>query len=162
MEDSFRGTVRRLTPRTCAKLVTVAALLIATGCMFYPKNVGPAVTPADAPLLAAELRTGLPTLLDLGADSCIPCKMMAPVLAELKREYQGRMQVIFIDVWKDRRPGERHKIQVIPTQILFDASGKELFRHEGFFSREDILAKWNELGFDFATSRSPTAAPKSN
>jgi len=100
--------------------------------------------------------TKLPKLVDLGADKCIPCKMMAPILEGLKREYAGRMDVQFIDVWKDPAPGRRYKIRLIPTQIFFDASGKELFRHEGFFGKEDILAKWKELGVDLS-GRKPSA-----
>jgi thioredoxin 1 len=92
--------------------------------------------------------TKLPKLVDLGADKCIPCKMMAPVLKDLKTEYAGRMDVEFIDVWKNPDAGKAHKIQLIPTQIFYDASGKELFRHVGFFGKEDILAKWQELGVD--------------
>ena len=88
----------------------------------------------------------LPRLVDLGAGKCIPCKMMAPVLEELKREYAGQFDVEFIDVWKDPEPGKTYGIKVIPTQIFLDASGKELFRHEGFFGKEDILKKWAELG----------------
>jgi thioredoxin 1 len=95
---------------------------------------------------------GLPTLIDLGADKCIPCKMMAPILEEMKNEYKGRLDVIFIDVWKDPAPGQRYGINLIPTQIFFDPNGKELFRHEGFFSKEDILAKWNEFGVDLTAS----------
>src|SRR5512135_17122 len=90
----------------------------------------------------------LPKLIDLGADKCIPCKMMAPILKELKTEYAGRMDVEFIDVWKTPDAGKPYKIKLIPTQIFFDASGKERFRHEGFFGKEDILAKWKELGVD--------------
>jgi thioredoxin 1 len=92
--------------------------------------------------------TKLPRLVDLGADKCIPCKMMAPVLADLKTNYVGRMDVEFIDVWKNPDAGKAYKIKLIPTQIFFDASGKERFRHEGFFGKEDILAKWKELGVD--------------
>ena len=90
----------------------------------------------------------LPKLVDLGADKCIPCKVMAPILEDLKEEYAGRMDVEFIDVWKNPDAGKPYKIKLIPTQIFFDASGKELFRHEGFFGKEDILAKWKELGVD--------------
>ncbi|OGR04919.1 MAG: thiol reductase thioredoxin [Deltaproteobacteria bacterium RIFOXYD12_FULL_50_9] len=78
------------------------------------------------------------TLLDLGARSCIPCKMMAPILEELEKEYQGKAAVIFIDVWKDSEPGKRFKIQGIPTQIFFDKTGKETFRHFGFFDKKSI------------------------
>jgi thioredoxin 1 len=90
----------------------------------------------------------LPRLVDLGADKCIPCKMMAPILEELSAEYKGKLQVVFIDVWKNPQEGPKYKIRVIPTQIFFNADGKELFRHEGFFSKEDILAKWKKFGIN--------------
>ncbi|MCX6934951.1 MAG: thioredoxin family protein [Verrucomicrobia bacterium] len=88
----------------------------------------------------------LPRLVDLGAAKCIPCKMMAPILESLKTEYAGRMDVEFIDVWKTPEAGKAYGVRIIPTQIFFGADGKELFRHEGFFGREEILAKWKELG----------------
>jgi thioredoxin 1 len=80
----------------------------------------------------------LPRLVDLGADKCIPCKKMAPILVALRKDYAGIVQVDFIDVWKQPKAGEPYRIRVIPTQIFFDRAGKEVFRHEGFFSREDI------------------------
>jgi thioredoxin 1 len=92
----------------------------------------------------------LPRLVDLAAGKCIPCKMMAPILEELKKEYAGRMNVEFIDVWENPDAGKPYGIEVIPTQIFFDASSKELFRHVGFFAKEDILAKWQALGVDLA------------
>jgi thioredoxin 1 len=102
---------------------------------------------------SATLAAKLPKLLDLGADKCMPCKMMAPILEELKREYSGRMAVEFIDVWKNKDAGKPYNIEVIPTQIFFDAEGKELFRHVGFFGKEDILGKWKELGVDLGDSK---------
>ncbi len=102
----------------------------------------------------AATPTALPRFVDLGADKCIPCKMMAPILAELGKEYAGQLNVVFIDVWKNRGEGARYGIQLIPTQIFFDASGKELFRHEGFYAKKDILAKWAELG---VALRAPSA-----
>jgi thioredoxin 1 len=96
--------------------------------------------------LAAGSASRLPKLVDLGADKCIPCKMMAPVLEQLKKDYAGRMDVEFIDVWKNEKAANDYKIKLIPTQIFYGADGKELFRHEGFFGREDILAKWKQLG----------------
>ncbi len=71
---------------------------------------------------------------------------MAPILEELKQEYAGKFAVQFIDVWKNPDAGKEYEIQMIPTQIFFDAEGKERFRHTGFFGKEDILAKWKELG----------------
>jgi len=90
----------------------------------------------------------LPRLLDLGADKCIPCKMMIPVLDSLKKEYKGKLTVEFIDVWKNPNAGQKYKISTIPTQIFYDANGKELYRHIGYFPKEDILAKFKELKID--------------
>jgi thioredoxin 1 len=88
----------------------------------------------------------LPRLVDLGAGKCTSCKMMSAVLDELKTTYAGKLEVVFIDVWENKQAGEQYGIRMIPTQIFYDAAGKELFRHEGFFAKEDILAKWIELG----------------
>jgi len=94
---------------------------------------------------------GLPRLVDLGSTTCIPCKMMAPILEELKKGYVGKLQVEFIDVVNvNPGAGKQYGIKLIPTQIFFDASGKEFFRHEGFISKQDILAKFKEKGIDLA------------
>jgi len=106
---------------------------------------GSNTTTAAAPPVAAAK---LPKLLDLGADKCIPCKMMAPILEELKREYAGRLEVEFIDVWKNPDAGQRYGIQMIPTQIFYDAEGRERARHVGFIGKDDILAKFRELGVE--------------
>ena len=96
---------------------------------------------------------GVITLLDLGANKCIPCKMMAPILAELKKEYAGRMHVEFIDVGEKPEEARKYGIRMIPTQVFLAANGKELYRHVGFFSKEDILKKWKELGVDLRVPR---------
>ncbi|ACB77333.1 thioredoxin family protein [Opitutus terrae] len=95
--------------------------------------------PAPAP-------PALPRLLDLGAGKCIPCKRMKPILAELTREYADQFTVVFIDVWEDNAAAEPYGIRLIPTQIFYAADGQELFRHEGFYGKKEILAKWRELG----------------
>jgi thioredoxin 1 len=110
---------------------------------------------AQAASATAARATGLPRLVDLGADSCIPCKAMAPILVELRAEYAGRMEVDFIDVWKNPGAGDPYRIYAIPTQIFFDANGKELTRHEGFLSKADILATWKRHGLDFTAPAAP-------
>jgi thioredoxin 1 len=92
--------------------------------------------------------SSLPLLLDLGAKHCIPCKMMAPILDELEEQYQGRFDVVFIDVFEDPAAAERFGVTTIPTQIFFDAEGREQFRHVGFFSKDEILTKWKDLGVE--------------
>ena len=102
-----------------------------------------AAAAADSPEIPAK---GMVTMIDLGADRCIPCKMMAPILEKVKKDYEGRALIHFYDVWKDRTPAERYRIRVIPTQIFFDKDGKEVYRHEGFMSEADIVAKLKSLG----------------
>jgi thioredoxin 1 len=130
------------------KLIIVSALLAASvaGGLFAQCCVD--CTPTEQPAASeAPAAASLPRLLDLGAGRCIPCKMMAPILEELKSEYAGRLEVVFIDVWENRLEGEKYGIRAIPTQIFFAPDGTELFRHQGFYSKEAILAKWAELGF---------------
>lgn len=99
-------------------------------------------------VLRAADGPAIPRLVDLGAGKCIPCKQMKPILAELTQEYAGQFDVVFIDVWENKNAEEPYRIRMIPTQIFFNAEGKELFRHEGFMAKKDILAKWKELGFE--------------
>ena len=116
-----------------------------------PSPAGPA-TSANA--IASQTAGERPRLVDFGAGKCIPCKMMAPILEELRAEYASQLRVDVYDVWENRGIGEEFGIRVIPTQIFYSAAGKELWRHEGFMSKEDILAKWKELGVDLGTGGS--------
>ena len=136
--------------KTGLKLLIVAALAVAVAAAVALKQRKRPTEPGPAAGVSTTSPARLPRLLDLGADKCIPCKAMAPILAELKTNYTGRFDVEFIDVWKNEGAGKQYGVEMIPTQIFFDASGKELFRHTGFFGREDILAKWKELGVDVA------------
>ena len=122
-------------------ILIIGLLLAAIAAVFALKpNHPPAPEPAN------EAPASLPRLLELGSVSCVPCKMMAPILDELEATFSGQLTVDFIDVWKQEDIGEQYGLRVIPTQIFFDANGNELFRHEGFYAKEDILAKWAELG----------------
>lgn len=86
------------------------------------------------------------TMVDLGANSCIPCKMMAPILQKLEKEYQGKAAIVFIDVWKDKAPARRFEIRAIPTQIFFDKQGNEVHRHVGFMSENAIVTQLKNMG----------------
>jgi len=78
------------------------------------------------------------TFIELGSVSCIPCKMMQPVMKSIEAKYGGQVKVIFYDVWKDKRPAEKYGINLIPTQVFLDENGIEILRHEGFFAEEEI------------------------
>lgn len=86
------------------------------------------------------------TMVDLGAASCIPCKMMAPILDRLEKRYQGKAVIVFIDLRYNREAIERFGVRAIPTQIFFDKSGKEVHRHVGFLSEEAIVARLKWMG----------------
>lgn len=103
-------------------------------------------TIAKKPSSTVAVPRALPLLVDVGADKCIPCIMMAPILEDLKSEYAGVLQVKFVDAWKDPVEARRYGVRGIPTQIFYDASGRELNRHFGFISKEDILKAFEDLG----------------
>ena len=144
------------TPIKILIVVALAATVVAAVALKQrgsgeAKNASPTATESG-------VKAAVPRLVDLGAGKCIPCKKMAPILEELKKEYAGRMEVEFIDVWKNPDAGKAYGIEMIPTQIFYDASGTELFRHTGFFGKEDILGKWKELGVEFRSEgRNPKA-----
>ncbi|MHC4460203.1 MAG: thioredoxin family protein [Planctomycetota bacterium] len=131
------------------KITTVAVLVLAVCVVIILKQtMSPPLVTQD------DVHTKLmPRLVDVGAKKCIPCKLMAPILEQLKTEYVGRLQVDFLDVSINPEFAGQYEVTIIPTQIFFDASGKELFRHEGFFSKEDILAKWKELGVELEKAK---------
>ena len=89
---------------------------------------------------------GMVTMVDLGANECIPCKMMAPVMEKVEKKYKGKAAIVFIDVWKDKEPAKRFGIRAIPTQIFFDKEGKEVYRHEGFMGEADIDRIFKKIG----------------
>lgn len=129
-------------------IVIVLALAIGFVLSFKFRNQNSLKISADKPEVKVEKtsKTTLPKLVDLGAGKCIPCKMMAPILEELKREYEGKLDVVVIDVWENPSEAQKYGIRVIPTQIFYDANGQEFFRHEGFFSKEEILQKFKDAG----------------
>ena len=118
------------------RMVMIIAGFLATGSAFPAEEGGKDV----------------PRLLDLGSTTCIPCKLMAPILDGLKQESAGKLKVEFVEVGfgGNAALAKQYGVTTIPTQIFLDAGGKELWRHEGFISRYGILDKWRELGFEFA------------
>lgn len=91
---------------------------------------------------------GVVTMIDLGAKKCVPCKMMAPILKKMEKKYDGRAAIVFIDVWKHRDQARRFGIRAIPTQIFYDADGKEVSRHVGFMPEDDIVGIFSRLGVE--------------
>lgn len=178
--------------KAISKGVVIVAIMIVIGVMAYIKNGrtedassndAPVEKGAKPALLSGDLdlttpfdlddyrAAGVPVIIDFGADSCIPCKEMAPVLVELHRELQGKAIIRFVDVWKYRDLAQGIPLQVIPTQVFFDASGKPFTpseklqlpmnqymtrdtnehvftTHEGGITKEQLLTILHEMGME--------------
>ncbi len=91
-------------------------------------------------------RSGQPSLVDFGAGGCLACDQMTPILDELSKTYAEHCNVLFVSVRDDPLIGHRYGIRAIPVQVLFDAEGREVFRHVGYWPREMIAAKLAEMG----------------
>lgn len=139
-------------------IAIIAALVVAAGVIVFlkqGKKAEPSIAAQAGVEASASQRQALPRLVDLGAGKCIPCKMMKPILDDLMANHADQFTTEFIDVWENQQEGKKYGVKMIPTQIFFDAEGKELFRHEGFMSKEDILNKWRELGVGKAEEAAP-------
>ena len=143
------------------KSIAVSVVIIAAISIFTIKELNRKKSVQQLPAQPGSIANGdlsaspeeLPKLIDLGAGKCIPCKAMAPILDELKENYSSEFTVTFIDVWENPDASEQYGIRSIPTQIFFDSEGSELFRHEGMFTKEQILEKWAEYGVNVESGR---------
>ena len=120
--------------------------ILATLLMLTSLSFAADLPSATEVVIHAALDSGRPTLADFGARTCIPCKKMAPILAELGREYQGQANVLFTDVHETKKLAAAYRIQMIPTQIFFDTTGKEVKRHIGFMDKAAILKELQAAG----------------
>ncbi|MBU1567563.1 MAG: thioredoxin family protein [Proteobacteria bacterium] len=119
-------------------------MILGVLCLFLTLTLFPSAVRAEEPTLVPV--PGKVTMVDIGAKKCIPCKMMAPIIEVLEEEYQDRAAIVFIDVWENPEAARKYGIKVIPTQIFYDAGGKEILRHEGFMGRDAIIAELTKLG----------------
>jgi thioredoxin 1 len=110
------------------------------------QNTGPAAPPAmpAADAVQRALTAGKPTVVEFGANACASCREMKPVLQALRREHGARITVAEVDLIAQRKEADyirRYRIQLMPTQVFFDASGRETGRHVGTISGAEILAR---------------------
>lgn len=130
------------------RIALPAVIVLVVGFFMFGSNVfsdksGTIGSGAGTTKLAIPGRV---TLIDLGATECLPCKMMAPIIEELKREYEGKADIFFIDVWKNPAQARRYGIRAIPTQIFYNKDGKEAFRNVGFMEKKRIVEVLTRLG----------------
>jgi thiol-disulfide isomerase/thioredoxin len=111
--------------------------------LWAKKNSGPALNNA----VDRARRSGKPTMVEFGTPGCAPCDMMTPILADLKKNFPQKLNVLFVHVGKEQILGNRFGIEVIPVQVFFDQNGREVFRHTGFFPQAELEKKMTQLGW---------------
>jgi thioredoxin 1 len=86
------------------------------------------------------LKADLPTVVDFWAVWCGPCKMIAPVLEEIAKEYDGQLQIAKLDVDHNNGTAMRYGVMSIPTLIVFK-DGQSVERIVGFMPKAKLLSK---------------------
>ncbi len=136
--------------------VTTQVSCLAKHAILVPKEPT-SPTPSPAPSLTPDLASipltqvlgnDKPTLAEFGASTCIPCKQMKPILEQLAIEYEGKLNVVIVEVYEQMELTRSYSIITIPTQIVFDSSGKEITRHIGLWPKEEIIAQLKKMGVD--------------
>ncbi len=122
---------------TTGRLLLFIVFLGMMGGVFVWKNAG--MSEADR-----TVRQGLPRMVQVSSPTCPPCLMMVPALNGLKKDYQGRVNIQVIDLSEEPEEGRKNNIRATPTQIFYNAQGEEVYRHEGYMSREEILQVFEE------------------
>jgi thioredoxin 1 len=148
--EQLRRTVKLQRISQCTILIpfflAIGAFFSASGVVYSAENSQQMTsnTNVSNPLQGA-LQTQRPVVADFGRGTCVPCKMMAPILDDLKQEYKGKAEVVFIDI-RDY-PGLTREvgIRVIPTQIFYTSSGEEIKRHTGFMDKSALVQEIEAL-----------------
>lgn len=119
---------------TCAFLLLAGASLNAQ------------VPALDPPGLAQILKSGTWIVIEFGGPTCVPCKRMQPILAELQQHFGARARFRNFYVTQYAKESRPYKVMAMPTQVVFDPSGREVARHIGFWEKGDFLAALAKAG----------------
>lgn len=131
-------------------ILTAAVLLTAAAACGNGGESATDTTEPESGMASNDRPTeGVPTLVDLGSNSCVPCQQMEGELEELDAVTGDALEVTVIDVHQNRSATSEYGIRLIPTQVFLSEDGEELYRHEGYMSLEDMLARWEQLGYTF-------------
>ena len=122
----------------------IAALVLGMGsyAMGSPSSSATgavATNAASADAVTRVLAPGKPTIIEFGANSCVSCREMKPVLHALAQD--TRIAVADVDIIKERDYIGRYQIRLMPTQVFYDTKGQEIGRHMGKISGDEIMQR---------------------
>jgi len=131
--------------RTAVGLIATVSLSVILMAGVAAWSLGAPPRASDPAALAGQdldpaMRTGRPTVVEFGANACVSCREMKVILAQLRQAHGERYTVLEIDLLKQQDIAQRHRIQLMPTQVFFDAQGRETGRHMGKLALEDLVA----------------------
>jgi thioredoxin 1 len=132
-----------MTPRLSTLIVAAALAAVPSGRAPAAEDRIPALSPAE---LDSALKSGVPLIVEFGGETCIPCMKMQPVLQDLRARLGKRVRVSNFWIQPNPDVAQRHQVMVMPTQIIFDAKGREIFRHMGYFAQPDFEKALKEKG----------------
>ena len=135
-----------ITPQKPSKLLCIMVVLMFTSLSCVDSSESDPSVAADP--AGHETQDGIPSLIDLGSHTCVPCQMMEGELERLDELTGDRLTVTFIDVQENPDASSQYAIRIIPTQLFLAPDGTELYRHEGYMSAEQMLSRWIALGYD--------------
>lgn len=123
-------------------VLNLLTLLLVISCNTQPK------TTAGNETSTQNETTFKVTFIELGSVRCIPCQKMQPVMKSIEQKYGKQVKVVFHDIWTEAGApfAKKYGIEAIPTQVFLDETGKEFFRHTGFFPEEELIKVLNQKG----------------
>jgi thioredoxin 1 len=129
--------------RPALSVPRLSVFLLAASTALSAQISVPALNPAE---LARILKSGKWTVIEFGGPTCVPCRKMQPTLAELQQKFGDRVQIRNFYVTEFPREAQAHRIMAMPTQVVFDPSGKEVARHIGFWEKGEFLTALAQAG----------------
>ena len=130
------------------RIVFSALMVIAANCKDslagQPDTVH-TIASLNSATFVKVLTNGKCSLIEFGGRRCIPCRQMQPILAELNLAFAASMNIFNVYVDEERDLARNYRISLIPTQIVFDRTGKEISRHVGYWEKEKLTAELRRL-----------------
>jgi len=125
-------------------------LPVASGCQQTETRNPSEFSDLDVAAIPLEqaLSSGQPTIAEFGRGICVPCKAMKPILEELATEYEGKLNVVIVEIDDHMDQTREYEIMAIPTQIFFDSSGQEITRHVGFYAKDEVIIQLKKMGLE--------------